>query len=84
MMTVEKAKQASRILEEIEELRSMMNKFRECDRVMIHGRLPGPKDDTNVFTLDCIKEREESRYVKYIIDGLNIDIRKLELQLEKL
>lgn len=83
-MTVDKAKKASRILEEIEELRSMVNKFRECNRVVIQGRIPSPKNDADVFTIDCVKEREESRYVKYIIDGLNNDIRELELSLERL
>lgn len=79
-MTLEKAERAKEILDILKVLRDVKNKFIKAEKVIIQSY-----DQHGVsMTFTCYPENEEGRYIKYILEGIDSDIDKLEKDLARL
>ena len=79
-MTLEKAERAKEILDSLKVLRDVKNKFVKAEKVLIQSY-----DKHDIFmTFNCFPENEEGKYIKYILEGIDSDIDKLEKDLARL
>lgn len=79
-MTVEKAKQASEILDKIKELSGVRERFFEAEKVVIQTY----RNNGVFMSFDSELSSEKDRYIQYILRGLDSDIEKLNRELERL
>lgn len=80
-MTRETAERAAQILIDIEKLNKMCNDYVKSHFVQIQGM---DEDGTVIFKTDCEKGEENGKIVKFILDGIDQEMRKLKDELKML
>lgn len=79
-MTVETAQRAKEILEELEALRYVRKRVLSASNIKILLI----EKETTFDTIRSKTDDPSSRYIQYIVDGIDIDIKKLEYELSRL
>lgn len=80
-MTRETAERATQILIDIENLNKAHDNFIKSRFVQIQGM---DEDGFVMFKTDCKKGLENGKIVKFILDGIDQEIKKLEEELKML
>lgn len=80
-MTREKAERAAQILIDIEKLDKMKENYVKSHFVQIQGM---DENGTIIFKTDCEKGAENGKIVKFILDGIDLEMQKLMDELKML